>query len=63
MSFISLLFQLVFIYVIIRVLWSVFRGKRKPQEPVNDGKKQQRRFDVKGKDVADADFEEIKGKK
>jgi hypothetical protein len=45
------------------VLWAVFRGKQKSREPVKDEKKKQKRFDVNGKDIADADFEEIKGKK
>jgi hypothetical protein len=64
MSIIGFIFQLVFIYIIIRVLWAVFGAKRPRRSndrsaPENAKPK---RFNTSGKDVADAKFEDIKEK-
>ena len=59
MSIVIFLFQIVFLYIIIRVLWAFFGGRRQTSR-TESAKPKPKRFNTDGKDVADASFKDIK---
>ncbi|MBU0558587.1 MAG: hypothetical protein KJ799_07310 [Bacteroidetes bacterium] len=57
-----LLFVLIsyLVYVFIKILKSLFVGRNKNQEKVNHAYRDPKKYDIKSKDIIDAEFEEIK---
>jgi len=48
------------VYVFIKILKSLFVGRNKNQEKVNHAYRDPKKYDIKSKDIIDAEFEEIK---
>jgi hypothetical protein len=65
MSIIAFITELFVLYIIVRVIWSFLRLKKgvDPRKNNRENNASPPRFDTRGENVSDADFEEIKEKK
>ena len=60
-AFLALLFRLVLLYLVVKLLWSVFAGRKNTfAQDKRKAKPAPPRFDTKGKNVDDGDYEEVK---
>jgi hypothetical protein len=53
--------RLLLLYLVIRLVWSLFSGKKNTiPHGQSKGAHQEKRFDTHGKDVVDGDYEELR---
>jgi hypothetical protein len=60
-AFLTVAFRLLLIYFIVRLVWSLFAGRKNTTEQSRKkAARQPPRFDTQGKNVVDADYEDLK---